>query len=63
WLQIAVAELTIAWPIKLFLVSIGTVSISVLIYDLAIRNSSIGNLLNGKKHPSEAIKFMKNWGA
>lgn len=63
WLQIAVAELTIAWPIKLFLVSIGTVSISVLIYDLAIRNSSIGNLLNGKKHPSGAIKFMKNWGA
>jgi peptidoglycan/LPS O-acetylase OafA/YrhL len=52
WLQIAVAELTWHWSIKWFTVSLLTVALSLITYDLLVRNSFIGSILNGRKKPS-----------
>lgn len=52
WLQIAFAELPLHWSVKLPAISILTVAIAILIYDIAIRPSPIGKILNGARKPS-----------
>lgn len=49
FLQIAVAELPWHWSIKLTIISLSTLVISIVIYDLLIRSTVIGQLLNGKR--------------
>lgn len=49
WLQIAFAELPWHWSIKLVSVSVLTVGISLVIYDLLVRSTVIGKILNGRK--------------
>ena len=49
FLQIAFAELSWHWSIKIASISLLTVVISIVIYDLFIRPTVIGQLLNGKR--------------
>lgn len=49
WLQIAFAELSFHWSLKLIAVSLLTVGISIALYDLLVRATVIGQLLNGRK--------------
>jgi hypothetical protein len=49
WLQVAVAELPLHWSIKLTGVSVLTVLIGLLTYDLFVRSTFIGQVLNGRR--------------
>jgi len=64
WLQIAVAELPWHWSLKWGAICTLTVILSLLIYDLLVRATFIGALLNGKRQAStilqtQAIIFSK----
>lgn len=52
WLQIAVAELPWHWTIKLTSICAVTLFLSLVIYDLCIRPTVIGRVLNGKRKSS-----------
>jgi peptidoglycan/LPS O-acetylase OafA/YrhL len=47
WLQIAFAEIPWHWGVKLTLISCITIAVSLLLYDLLVRASVIGQVLNG----------------
>ena len=49
WLQIAFAELEFHWSLKLISISVITVGISIVMYDLFVRSTWIGKILNGGK--------------
>ena len=49
WLQIVFAELSFHWSLKLIAISVLTVGISIILYDLLVRSSVIGETLNGCK--------------
>jgi glucan biosynthesis protein C len=49
WLQVAVAELPLPWWLKLAFVSTITVALSLLTYDLFVRSTFIGWVLNGRR--------------
>lgn len=49
WLQVTVAELPFHWSVKLAAISLITIGFSVTVYDLFIRSSLIGKMLNGRK--------------
>ncbi len=49
WLQVAVAELPLHWSFKLALVSTMTIAIALLTYDLLVRSTFIGWVLNGRR--------------
>lgn len=51
WLQIAFAEFTIHWSLKLFAISTITIALSLLMYDLFVRSTLIGKVLNGRRKP------------
>ncbi len=49
WLQVAVAELPVNWSLKLAFVSTVTIALSLLTYDLFVRSTFIGWVLNGRR--------------
>lgn len=49
WLQVAVAELNVNWSLKLAGVSLVTVAIALVSYDLFVRSTWLGWLLNGRR--------------
>jgi glucans biosynthesis protein C len=49
WLQIAFAELSLHWSLKLVAISLLTIGISLVLYDLFVRSTLIGKTLNGRK--------------
>lgn len=49
WLQIAFAELPFYWAFKLIAIYLITIGLSLLIYDLVVRSTFIGAVLNGKR--------------
>ena len=49
WLQIAVAELPWHWSIKLTAISTATIAFCLLTYDLFVRSTFIGRILNGAR--------------
>ncbi len=49
WLQVAVAELPMNWSFKLAFVSTVTIALSLLTYDLFVRSTFIGWVLNGRR--------------
>ena len=49
WFQVAVAELPLHWSLKLGFISIATIAISSLTYDLFVRSTFIGLVLNGRR--------------
>lgn len=56
-LQVAVAELPLSWMIKWPLVSVATVAISILTYDLMVRSTWIGKTLNGRRRERAIFKW------
>ena len=58
-LQIAFAELPLHWSLKLIAISLLTVGISLVLYDLFVRSTFIGKTLNGQK--KERALFL--WGS
>ncbi len=55
WLQIAVAELSWHWSLKWGVICTLTIILSLLIYDLFVRATFVGALLNGKRQASAII--------
>ena len=49
WLQIAFAELPLHWTLKLAGISGLTIALSLVLYDLFVRSTIIGKVLNGRK--------------
>lgn len=49
WLQVAVAELPVHWSFKLAFISTATIALSLLTYDLFVRSTFIGWVLNGRR--------------
>jgi glucan biosynthesis protein C len=49
WLQVAVAEVPLHWSLKLSFISIVTLAIALLTYDLFVRSTIIGQVLNGRR--------------
>ncbi len=49
WLQVAVAEWPLPWSIKLAALSTLTVAFSLLTYDLFVRSTLVGAVLNGRR--------------
>lgn len=49
WLQVAVADIPMHWTLKLPFVSAVTIAIALLTYDLFVRSTCIGSLLNGRR--------------
>ncbi|MBI1177453.1 acyltransferase family protein [bacterium] len=49
WLQIAFAELPFHWALKLTAISLLSVGISLVLYDLFVRSTLIGKTLNGRR--------------
>ena len=58
WLQIAFAELPLHWSIKLATISVLTIFISIVLYDVFVRSTFIGDILNGQRKPR--ILFNRN---
>lgn len=54
-LQIAVAELPLHWSVKLAAVCAGTVIIGLGLYEIGVRKTRLGRLLNGRKQPVLAV--------
>ncbi len=49
WLQIAFAELPFHWSLKLIAISLLTIAVSLVLYDLFVRSTLIGKTLNGRR--------------
>jgi len=49
WLQVAVAEVPAHWSLKLLFISAATIAIALLTYDLFVRSTWIGQILNGRR--------------
>ncbi len=49
WLQVAVAELPLPWWLKLTLITLVTVALCLLTYDLVVRSTWLGALLHGRR--------------
>jgi len=57
WLQVAVAELDAPWWLKLAGVSVATIALALLSYDLLVRSTWLGALLNGRRR--ERVLFRR----
>jgi len=49
WLQVAVAEVPLHWSLKLAFVSAATITFALVTYDLFVRSTWLGQILNGRK--------------
>ena len=59
WLQVAVAEVNAPWWVKLTGISLATIAIALVTYDLFVRSTFLGALLNGRRR--ERVLFRKSW--
>jgi peptidoglycan/LPS O-acetylase OafA/YrhL len=62
WLQIAFAELSFHWSLKLIAISLLTIGISLVLYDLFVRSTLIGKTLNGRKQERVLFRWPSNRG-
>lgn len=58
WLQVAVAEWPLHWSVKLAGISAGTIAVSLLSYDLFVRSTWVGWLLNGRRRERVIARFV-----
>ncbi len=59
WLQIAFAELEFNWSIKLAAISLLTVGLSLFMYDLLVRPTLVGKILNGSRKKSYLLSLLQ----
>ena len=57
WLLVAVAEIPLHWSLKLAFVSMATIAGSLLTYDLFVRSTVIGQVLNGRRRSRALTAF------
>jgi peptidoglycan/LPS O-acetylase OafA/YrhL len=62
WLQVAVAEVPVHWSLKLAFVSLATMGAALLSYDLFVRSTVIGQVLNGRRR-ERALRFSRRGDA
>jgi peptidoglycan/LPS O-acetylase OafA/YrhL len=62
WLQIAFAELAFHWSLKLIAISLLTIGISLVLYDLFVRSTVIGKTLNGRRQERVLFKWRSKSG-
>lgn len=60
WCQVAVAELPLHWTLKLALVSGTTIGIALLTYDLFVRSTFLGRVLNGRRRERVLTAWVLN---
>lgn len=58
WLQVAVAELALPWWLKLAFITLVTVAVSLLTYDLVVRSTWLGALLHGRRRDRVILPSM-----
>lgn len=51
WLQVALSEAPLNWAVKLAIVSFGTFGLCLLSYDLFVRSTFLGAIINGRRRP------------
>jgi glucan biosynthesis protein C len=56
WLQVAVAEVPLHWSLKLAFVSGTTIALALLTYDLFVRPTWLGQVLNGRRRERVVAK-------
>lgn len=49
WLQVAVAERSWHWTFKLVFISAATIALALLMYELFVRSTWLGHILNGRR--------------
>jgi peptidoglycan/LPS O-acetylase OafA/YrhL len=49
WLQVAVAELPLNWSLKQAFISLITIALALVTYDLFVRSTALGLVLNGRR--------------
>lgn len=59
WLQVAVAELPLPWWLKLTLVTLVTVALCLLTYDLVVRSTWLGMLLHGRRRDRVLLPLLR----
>lgn len=57
WLQVAVAELPLHWSFKLAGISAATILVALISYDLFVRSTVIGRILNGRRRPRAIFRM------
>lgn len=60
WLQVAVAELPLHWSLKLAFISTSTILFSLLTYDLFVRSTFVGWVLNGRRRERMMVSLARN---
>jgi glucan biosynthesis protein C len=63
WLQVAVAEIEVHWSLKLAFISGATVGLALLSYDLLVRSTWLGALLNGRRRERVIFRRRQSGGA
>lgn len=58
WLQVAVAEVPVHWLLKLGFISIATLVVLLVSYDLLVRSTVLGQVLNGRRR----ARVLFAWG-
>ncbi|BET66596.1 acyltransferase family protein [Opitutales bacterium ASA1] len=59
WLQVTVAEWPFHWAIKIVGVSGVAVAVSLVTYDLFVRSTLVGRVLNGRRRPRIAGRWVR----
>lgn len=62
WLQIAFAELPFHWSLKLIAISLLTIGTSLALYDLFVRSTLIGRILNGRRKERALFRWRARRG-
>ena len=60
WLQVAVAEIPLHWSLKLAFISVFTIAVSLLTYDLFVRSTVIGWLLSGRRRDRVMVPLVRS---
>jgi Predicted acyltransferases len=63
WLQVAIAEVALHWSVKLGIVSVTTVGIALVTYDLFVRSTWVGWVLNGRRRERATAGWWGRTGA
>lgn len=63
WLQVAIAEVALHWSMKLAVVTLATVGVALITYDLFVRSTWVGRVLNGRRRERAWAGFFRGGSA